>query len=295
MISKTCLKCGKTSEVSEDPIAECPACGAIYSRVEEAHQKRQQLLPPPAAESSIRNSNSAKWLIVVGLGFVSLIVFSIWQLLSTYERISHERMEHADQVHAGNSSSSNTPTAATTPQAERATALESKSEPQTGKGPAAEPQNHHDAWTYEADADPMVTNGIKRTGLIESRNTVEFGFPYSGAQRAGLVVRIVSGSDPEVIFILSRGQLECSGLESCSIGVKFDDAEAEQFSAGEAADHSSQILFLHDADRFMSRLENSHIVRIQPVVYQNGSPVFEFKADGYSSATLRATMPRVQP
>lgn len=40
-MERTCLKCGVESTVSDDPLAECPSCGAIYSRVEEAEQLKK--------------------------------------------------------------------------------------------------------------------------------------------------------------------------------------------------------------------------------------------------------------
>lgn len=41
-MEKTCLKCQYTAEVADDPLAECPKCGAIYSRVESAVTAKQQ-------------------------------------------------------------------------------------------------------------------------------------------------------------------------------------------------------------------------------------------------------------
>jgi len=36
---QTCEKCGATASVADDPMAECPSCGAIYSRVREHREK----------------------------------------------------------------------------------------------------------------------------------------------------------------------------------------------------------------------------------------------------------------
>lgn len=38
---KTCLKCGAESEVDDSALADCPKCGAIYARVEEAMKKAE--------------------------------------------------------------------------------------------------------------------------------------------------------------------------------------------------------------------------------------------------------------
>lgn len=35
-MDKTCLKCGHTADVTDETLAECPKCGAIYAKVEAA-------------------------------------------------------------------------------------------------------------------------------------------------------------------------------------------------------------------------------------------------------------------
>ena len=50
MSQKHCLKCGTDSEVPDLLMAECPKCGAIYIRVEEAHARK-------ATEDAEREAN----------------------------------------------------------------------------------------------------------------------------------------------------------------------------------------------------------------------------------------------
>lgn len=41
-MQKNCLKCGHIGEVPNDPLAECPSCGAIYSKVQAAIEAREK-------------------------------------------------------------------------------------------------------------------------------------------------------------------------------------------------------------------------------------------------------------
>lgn len=41
-MEKTCIKCKHTAAVPDDPLAECPCCGAIYSKVEAALEASAQ-------------------------------------------------------------------------------------------------------------------------------------------------------------------------------------------------------------------------------------------------------------
>lgn len=44
MSLRTCLKCGHSAEASTDPAASCPACGAIYAKVEQIPIGQRQAL-----------------------------------------------------------------------------------------------------------------------------------------------------------------------------------------------------------------------------------------------------------
>lgn len=60
MISKNCLKCGHTAQFESTPdlLTPCPACGAIYSKVEGAHRPTTASSTGPSSKLS-RISHSA--------------------------------------------------------------------------------------------------------------------------------------------------------------------------------------------------------------------------------------------
>ncbi len=103
-MTKTCLKCGHTAEVSDDPAAACPKCGAIYAKV--AGLPAERLAPrvpkatPPAASPAPQTPESGRrsswveralfWLTAAGalLGMVQLV-------------LTHATAESAPQQAAG--------------------------------------------------------------------------------------------------------------------------------------------------------------------------------------------------
>jgi len=48
---KKCLKCSHEADVADDPLAACPKCGAIYTRVEEARLRTTSAAPAKARQS----------------------------------------------------------------------------------------------------------------------------------------------------------------------------------------------------------------------------------------------------
>lgn len=135
-------------------------------------------------------------------------------------------------------------------------------------------------WTYQAGADEM-TGRATRAAMIRSENSVNFAFPYHGEQRASLIVRTHPSYGRDVIFRIEQGQLLCRRIDRCQVRVKFDEGQPQTWRASPPADHSTTVLFLQAYDRFVQQLRRSEVVRIQPEVYQEGSPVFEFHVEGY--------------
>jgi hypothetical protein len=138
-------------------------------------------------------------------------------------------------------------------------------------------------WSYSASTDEM-TGRTSRSASIQSENSVEFDFPYQGAQHATLTLRNHPSYGRDVILSIREGQILCPSYDDCTIRVRFDDGSAERWTAAGAADHSSTHVFLRASSRFVERMRNSSVVRIQIPIYQEGSPTFEFRVGGYDHA-----------
>lgn len=136
-------------------------------------------------------------------------------------------------------------------------------------------------WTYSQGADEMTGRSSFRA-MIRSENTVEFSFPYHGPQRGSLVFRSHPSYGRDVLFKIEKGQILCNTYDRCNVRVRFDDGEAQNWQGTPPADHSTTTVFLPMYDQFLRRMRNAEVVRIQPEIYQHGSPIFEFHVGGYN-------------
>ena len=141
-------------------------------------------------------------------------------------------------------------------------------------------------WTYSQDEDPMA-KGTTYHAIVQSTNTVEFSFPYAGPQRAMLALRSHPRHGNDVIFKIERGQVLCRSYEDCTILVRFDDDEAQSYSAVGAADNSTETIFIRNYSRFLSRMQKANKVRIAVNIYQQGAPAFEFDVSGFDAAKYK--------
>jgi len=146
----------------------------------------------------------------------------------------------------------------------------------------AEAKRLAEKWEYRVDEDPM-TSRKSRYATIQSENTVDFGFPYSGAQHGTLMLRDHPTHGRDVMFSIERGQLQCRSYEDCSLRVRFDNGEPQRWSAVGPADNSSTLIFLRSEKAFVQKFRDAKVVRIQVPVYQEGAPIFEFHVSGFDN------------
>jgi hypothetical protein len=143
-------------------------------------------------------------------------------------------------------------------------------------------------WKYDHYDDSMSTRRA-HSATLKSLNTVNFSFPYSGEQRATLTLRNHPRYGKEVIFEIEKGQILCPSYDTCSVLVRFDDGEPTSFTAVGAADHSTETIFIKNYNRFIEKMLHAERVRISASVYQQGSPVFEFRVGGFNQGLYKDT------
>lgn len=148
---------------------------------------------------------------------------------------------------------------------------------------AAERQADAGKWSYYSDTDPMAGRPA-HTASIQSENAVDFGFPYQGSQHATLTLRNHPSYGHDVFLRLEQGQILCPSYEDCTVRVRFDDGPAERWTGVGPSDNSTTTVFIRNYSRFLQRMRNSRVVRIQIEVYQEGAPVFEFRVGGFDGA-----------
>ena len=133
-------------------------------------------------------------------------------------------------------------------------------------------------WVYRENADSMGRGTIKRAQL-ESSNTVNFGFPYQGEQRAMLTLRKHPKYGKDVILDIERGQF-MTGIDGCTVLVRFDDGKPRAFSASEPADNSTTTLFIRNYPSFVAAAKKSKRIQIEAPFFQEGDRMFEFNSEG---------------
>lgn len=135
-------------------------------------------------------------------------------------------------------------------------------------------------WSYSNVANAM-SKGTTYHAVVSSTNTVEFKFPYAGAQHARLNLRTDPRNGKDVIFSIEKGQILCHSYEDCKVLVRFDNEQAINYSAVGAADNSSDVVFIRNYDRFVGKMLKAKQVRISTNIYQEGAPVFEFDVSDF--------------
>lgn len=135
-------------------------------------------------------------------------------------------------------------------------------------------------WTYDQRDDAM-SKGTTYHALVSSSNTVNFDFPYAGAQHAILHLRIDPRYGKDVIFSIEKEQILCHSYEDCTVLVRFDDEQAVNYMAAGAADNSTETIFFRNYGRFAEKMIKAKRVRISTNIYQQGTPVFEFDVSGF--------------
>jgi len=163
-----------------------------------------------------------------------------------------------------------------------AAASASASAPQAPAAPAEKPAEEiGKQWEYTVSEEKM-TGGMMKLASVSSSNTVDFSFPYSGAQHGSLTLRTDPRHGKDVMFQITRGQILCPSYQGCSVQIRFDDEKPVTYRAGGPADNSSEMIFIENYSGFLNKLKKAHRVRLSVNIYQQGSPVFEFDVSGFS-------------
>ena len=144
----------------------------------------------------------------------------------------------------------------------------------------SEPKLPGSQWLYQQDNYAMGKGTIYHA-QVSSSNTVNFGFPYSGAQHATLTLRTHPRNGKDIIFSIEKGQFLCRSYGDCTVLVRFDDEQAGNYTGVEAADSSTVNIFIHNYGRLVDKMLKAKRVRISANIYQQGAPVFEFDVSGF--------------
>lgn len=143
----------------------------------------------------------------------------------------------------------------------------------------SEPKKDSVLWQRREEIDPMDDSKTIFSSL-SSENYVNLDFPYEGDTYARFCVRSSKKYGLDVIFSIDRGQL--SGREyngNNYILVRFDNKPAQKFYFNNAADGSSEVVFLSNPRSFIKKAKVAHKILAETEVYQNGVPRWTFVCD----------------
>ena len=132
-------------------------------------------------------------------------------------------------------------------------------------------------WTYEDQKDEL--RGItSHFAMLESENTLNFGFPYGDS--TGKMVLRRKGKSSDVMIQISGGQFLCNAFNGDTVVVKFDDDAIRHFECAESSDGDTKVIFLRNAGRFVKGLKESSRVQIEAQFFQAGLQQLAFNSAG---------------
>jgi hypothetical protein len=131
-------------------------------------------------------------------------------------------------------------------------------------------------WQYSDDRDPM-TDRLTRLACTTSSNKVQQDFPYDDVN-AEMCLRQSPRHGLDVyVRLKGDGQILCRSYRNCTVKVRFDDGAVQSFSAADAADGSSNIIFITNVQRFAAAVKDAEKTRIELTLYQAGVQPVEFE------------------
>ncbi len=140
---------------------------------------------------------------------------------------------------------------------------------------AATPAQPSSPWSYEEQGSAM-DDVRTRIACTSSTNQVSLDFPYknTGAQ---LCIRQSPKFGLDAFVTLDKdGQILCSTYNGCTVRVRFDKRPARAFSAVDAADHSTNIVFIKNVSKLIAELKKSSKTAVELEFFRNGVQSLEF-------------------
>ncbi|WP_433813083.1 hypothetical protein [Flavobacterium johnsoniae] len=127
-------------------------------------------------------------------------------------------------------------------------------------------------WEYQQSTDKMTSKPIKFAQII-SNESLHLEFPYEGVNYGRLTLREKNGLD--IYLSIDKGQIS-GGYDNNFITVRFDEEKPLKFSYTEPQDGSSDLIFIDNEVKFLSKLKKSKNVLISLPLYQAGNQILEF-------------------
>ena len=140
-------------------------------------------------------------------------------------------------------------------------------------------ENNKVTWDFTIVKDEIYdTNNI--WAEIKSDNYISQRFPYEGYTYATISVRYMKKYGYDVIIVISKGQIHGSRFNGDNyITARFDEGAPKKYYFNEAADGSSDRVFLSNKSDFIKRCKQAKDIKIDIPIFQAGRPLFTFHVD----------------
>lgn len=140
-------------------------------------------------------------------------------------------------------------------------------------------------WHYSTYVDD-ATGKKAKTAALSSKNSMNFGFPYSGVQYGRFTVRNHPRHGVDAFLQIQEGQLLCDSYSNTNVLVRFDDGPATRYRCGEPADHSSTVVFIQNVAALEAGMKTAKKMYVTVSVYQEGSRTWEFNVTNYDRSKV---------
>jgi hypothetical protein len=139
------------------------------------------------------------------------------------------------------------------------------------------PAEENSNWEYRSEEDKM-TSKTSYFASIDSKNKLNFDFPYNGGSFGRLTIRKKRG-ETNVFLQISKGQFKGT-FDGGTVRIRFDNNPPKRYSFLEASDGSSDILFLQSEREIIKRMKASNSMLIEAEFYNEGNRLLEFDIAG---------------
>lgn len=134
-------------------------------------------------------------------------------------------------------------------------------------------------WNFRTKIDEM-TDSKNIWASIRSDNYINQDFPYEGNTYASITVRYMKKYGYDVLIEIDRGQIVGSEFTGDNyVTVRFDSTAAKKYYFNDAADGSSETVFLKNAKDFIEKSKKAKAIKVEIPVYEAGRPIFSFHVD----------------
>ena len=134
-------------------------------------------------------------------------------------------------------------------------------------------------WRIQTSIDEM-TDSENIWATIRSDNYINQDFPYEGKTYASITVRYMKKYGYDILIDIDRGQIVGSDFNGTNfVRVRFDEETPKKYYFNNAADYSTETIFLKNAKEFMEKCKHANSIKVEIPLYNAGNSVFSFHVD----------------